>query len=644
MMKKNLILVILLVTSSRVFPQFYKTYDWHANPEIHALTKDEQKESSIGILKKHIVEYRVGIFSDLTSYETTHTITHVNDERGVDRHNTVYIPMYGVKNLVDIKARTINEEGEVTLFDRSQIKEINNVEEYGDFKIFAIEGAGNNSEIELLYTVEKEYDMHGFQTLQADYPIKNAEFVFMTGELNSKVKAYNTAEQFTKIDLETGTAKQLKLYDIPAMAEETYSASDANKVMVTFQCYPKGQNITQDMFWNNVVNNVGGQFFTEEANALVRADIPNVRKDYKDLNTFKMVTLLDEYIKTNFNIVRNNDPSLSDLDQILKNRNSSEFGILKAYAHYLKAFNIEFEVVITANRYTHRFDPDFFNPNSLREFLIYIPSEKKYIAPNRIEYRLGEAPPNILGNYGLFITESFEYYFSKITQTDPAFSRTKRLIDISFDENIESVIVEQTHEYTGHWSALYRAVMNLSSDENKKDFKENVTASGIEDKQILLYETENDDLMQLEYNKPYIIKANFSSEALLEEAGDSYIFQIGKVIGTQSELYQERERVNPIEMDYPNQYDYTITVNIPEGYAVEGLESLILDKSYQSVRGDKLCKFESNYELEDDKIVISIQEFYKSNEYDLARYEEFRQVINAASDFNKASILLKAIE
>lgn len=643
MIKKS-ILLIFIIASSNIFAQFYKTYDWESNPKIHTLSETEQQESSVGILKKHIVEYSVGVFSDLKSYETTHTITHVNDERGVDRHNTVYIPMYGVKNLVDIKARTINADGEITLFDREQIKEVNNVEEYGDFKIFAVEGAGNNSEIELLYTLEKEYDMHGFQTLQADYPIKNAEFIFITGELNSKVKAYNTLEEFQSTSINDNLAKQLKISEISAMAEEQYAASDANKIMVTFQCYPKGQDISQDMFWNNVVNNIGGQFFPEDAHELVREDIPNVRGDYSDLDTFKIVNILDEYIKSNFNIVRNNDSSLSDLDQILKNKNSSEFGILKAYAHYLKALNIEYEIVVTANRYTHHFDPDFFNPNSLREFLIYIPSEKKYIAPNRIEYRLGEAPPNILGNYGLFITETFEYYFSKITQSDPDYSRTTRLIDISFDEDVESVNVSQHHEYTGHWSALYRAVMTLSSDQNKKDFEENVTASGIEDKVILSYETENEDLMQLEYNKPYVIKASFSSEALLEEAGDSYIFQIGKVIGTQSELYQEKERVNPIEMDYPNQYDYEITVNIPKGYVAEGLESLVLDKSYQSVRGDKLCKFESNYELKGDKLIITIQEYYKTNEYELSRYEEFRQVINAASDFNKAAILLKAIE
>ena len=128
----------------------------------------------------------------------------------------------------------------------------------------------------------------------------------------------------------------------------------------------------------------------------------------------------------------------------------------------------------------------------------------------------------------------------------------------------------------------------------------------------------------------------------MEDAGDSYIFEVGKVIGTQSELYQETKRVNPIEMQYPNQYDYRITITIPEGYDVEGMNTLVIDKSYKSETGDKICKFESNYERDGNQLVITIQEYYRSNEYDLNRYEEFRNVINAASDFNKAAILLKS--
>ena len=510
--------------------------------------------------------------------------------------------------------------------------------------IFAIEGVEKNSEIEVLYTVEKEYDMHGQQSIQGEYPIREAQFLFITGEANAKIKAYRTESKFESTTINNTIAKSLTIKDIPAMIDEEYSTPNANKIAVAYQCFPKDQNINQDMFWGNVVNNVGPQFFPEETLKAVIDDLPNVTKEKTELTVFEKATLVDDYIKTNFTIVKNNNAELSDVNYILKNKSASSFGVLKAYSHYLKALDINYEIVVTANRFVKKFDPDFYNPNQLQDFLIYLPTEEKYIATDRIEYRVGEAPFNILGNYGLYITDTLEYYFSEIIQSDPNFSSIKRMVDITFDEDLESAKLEQSQEYTGHWSATSRAILNLSTEQGIKEYEDYLTSSGIEDKVVESYEAIDVEMLQMEYNKPFKTKSVITSESLLEEAGDSYLFQIGKVIGTQSELYQETKRVNPIEMTYPNQYDYTITIAIPKGYTAEGLEVLNIDKNYKSVKGNKLCKFESTYKIEDDKVIITIQEFYKSNKYDLNRYEEFREVINAASDFNKTSILLKAIE
>ena len=644
-MIKQILSLALLVITSTSFAQHYKTYDWETTPSLHELTEAETKASSVRILQNHIVEYATGAFGGtLQSFETTHTITRVNDDKGIGRHNTVYIPMYGVKQVLDIKARTINSEGKITLLNKDNIKEVNNVETYGDFKIFAIEGVEQGSEIEVLYTVEKDYDMHGFQTIQSDFPIRSAEFLFITGDLNANVKAYRTETKFETTTVDGRNAKVLKLKNIPAMIEEEYATPDANKIEVIFQCFPKEQNITQELFWNNVVNNVGSQFFPKEYTENVKTDVTSIVKDLKEPTRFQIVNLVDDYIKTNFTVIKNNNPDLSNLEYILANRTASEFGILKVYAHYLTALEIEYEVVITANRFQFKFDPDFFNPNALRDFLIYIPQERKYVAPGHLEYRLGEAPFNILGNHGLYITKSFEYYFSKIIQNEKDYSRTTRESNISFGEDLEYVTIEQHHEYTGFWSVTNRAVLNLSPEQAVKQFEDYLTGSGIEDKVVENFEIKNKEMLQQTYNLPFIVNCTLKSESLLEEAGDSYIFQLGKVIGTQSELYQETERVNPIEMTYPNQYDYTITVNIPEGYEAEGLESINIKKNYLSINGVEIAKFESKYEQKGNQIIVTIQEFYKTNEFDLHRYEDFRTVINAASDFNKAAILIKPAE
>ena len=640
---KNLYLLLLLL-GSYSYAQEFKTYDWQAKPKIHQLNDSEKDNSSIAILKRHIVEYFMPTDSEEPKiYETEHTITRVLDDKGIAQNNTVYVPMYGVNEVIDIKARAISSSGKVTVLNKDNIKEVKNVEEYGDFKIFALEGVEKNSEIEVLYTVEKEYDIYGSQVLQSGQPIRHAEFLFITGDLNSNVKAYRTDATFEDVVIDGKNAKKLVIENIPAMQEEEYSTPKANNIEVVYQCFPAGQNITQDMFWTNVSNNIGRKVFNTETSPLLMEDIQKITKGETDLSNFQKANRIDNFVKTNFSVIKNNNEELSNLNYALQNRTASDFGILKVYASYLSALNVPYEIVITANRFQLKFDPEFFVPGMLREFMIYLPTEKKYIAPDRVEYRLGEAPFNILGNKGLFIRSDNSHYFQKIGQIDSNYSHIQRNMEISFPDDFDHVNIKQEQDFTGHWSATNRAVLTFSGEQGKEDFKDYLTGSGIEDKEIISYDLKNEDLNQEEYNIPFTVNSEINSGSLLEEAGDSYIFQVGKVIGTQSELYQETERVNPIEMTYPNQYDYTINVKIPDGYTVEGLNSLKLDKSYK-VDGEKIAKFESNYKLNGNDLVITIQEFYKVNEFDLSRYEDFRNVINAASDFNKAAILIKATE
>ena len=131
-------------------------------------------------------------------------------------------------------------------------------------------------------------------------------------------------------------------------------------------------------------------------------------------------------------------------------------------------------------------------------------------------------------------------------------------MNISFENDFESVTIEQDQDYFGYWAETSRAFINLSNEQGLIEYKDYLTGSGIEDKEILRYEVINEDMNMLEYNVPFQVKSAISSEVLMEDAGDSYIFQIGLVIGTQSELYQETERINPIEMPYPNRYSYEI--------------------------------------------------------------------------------------
>ncbi|MEM6687471.1 MAG: hypothetical protein AAF617_16955 [Bacteroidota bacterium] len=641
---RAVILILLCLCTSQAFSQFYTKYDWKKKPKLHELSEKEANESSIAILEKYMVEYVVPeVGNEIQKFETTHTIARVHDEKGIKTHNTVYISMYDVINIVDIKARTISPDGKVTLLNKDNIKEVKNVEEYGDFKIFAIEGAEKDSEIEVLYTLEKEYSAFGRETLQKSYPIKRVEYDFIYGTSAGRVKVYNTDSEFTRESYQGNIGRKLVLENIVPMIEEEYATFDSNKIYIAYQCFGPGTNVTDDMLWSNVVTNITKGLFPSTVHPEIPKIVETILKDQKT-DVFTKVYLIDDYVKTNYTIVQNNNAQLSDIDYIIKNKSASDLGIIKVYSHLLEAAEVEYLPVITADVYEHKFDSEFFNPTALREFLIYIPEVFQYITPNRVDYRLSEIPPNILGNTGIFVNDQKQFSFYKILQKDQDYSRVVRNMNISFEDDMEYAQIDQNQEYYGHWAMNNRAYLNLAPEQAIKEFEDYLTGSGIEDKVVKKYETVNKEMAQLEYNKPFLVNSRITSEFLLEEAGESYIFQVGKVIGTQSELYQETKRVNPIQMQYPNRYNYEIVVTIPTEYEVEGLESLIIKKELLDAEGNQKCKFESNYTMDGNKLTITIEEFYKEFEYDIAEYEGFREVINAASDFNKAAILMNPKE
>jgi hypothetical protein len=187
-------------------------------------------------------------------------------------------------------------------------------------------------------------------------------------------------------------------------------------------------------------------------------------------------------------------------------------------------------------------------------------------------------------------------------------------------------------------------MLNLSNNLNSNELIDYLTTSGLKGKKIIEYSVSNKDIYQPIYNNPFIVKSIISTDSLLKKQNANnkktkrYVFNLGSVIGTQSELYTNKKRINSIEIRYPNYYDYKISVKIPRGYKIEGVENININENHIS-NGDIIAKFESNYSIEGNKLNISIQEFYKSLNYSKSKYDDFRKVINAAADFNKLNIV-----
>ncbi|MEM9023123.1 MAG: hypothetical protein AAGB22_05245, partial [Bacteroidota bacterium] len=139
---------------------------------------------------------------------------------------------------------------------------------------------------------------------------------------------------------------------------------------------------------------------------------------------------------------------------------------------------------------------------------------------------------------------------------------------------------------------------------------------------------------------PLELRGTMKVNSLIERAGNDFLFKIGNVIGAQVEMYQEDERQNAVELDYPHKYLREITLLVPEGYELDGLDNLNMDIEYGDGR-EQTMGFKSTYEFQKGKLYVRVEEYYKRVNYPIGQFEEFRKVINAAADFNKIVLVLR---
>ena len=392
-----------------------------------------------------------------------------------------------------------------------------------------------------------------------------------------------------------------------------------------------------------MVTNVSELFFPKSINKKAEELLKEIKNGYVTIpwNELKIANSIDTYIKKNFIISDKKDQKLNNIDHILEQKESNDFSIIQVYTQLLKLAEIEYEIAISCNRFYLKFDPDFFDPNQLREFLIYIPKSNVYISPNRIEYRATEAPDDLTGNYAMFIDKNLDYYFSEIILENKGFSEINKDIKINISRNLKKSIINEKRYFTGYWGILNRNYVFLSENEKTDFLIDYFTISGLNDKKIIKYKINNYDIDYNFKNEPLEITSKLETKDLISRVNGKILLNVGKVIGLQSNLFKEVERVNPIEINFPNEYSYEIEFLIPKGYKVLAIDNFIKDRKYISVDGNVTAQFKSSANIVNNKLTIKISEYYKSFKYEKNRYNEFRDVINTAAEFYESNIELE---
>jgi hypothetical protein len=648
---KHLFLIVVLFTGflNSGYTASPEKYDWEEDRKKYPISVDDEKIPTIILKDKRVIEYFFDTPDKLMIYKTIHKIILVNTDEAIDQFNKVYVPVEDSKSIVILKARSISKNGKVTLLDKNSFKELQNLENAGSFKIFAIEGLEKGSEIEYIYTVKKEMSLFGREFLQASNPEKNVSLEIISPEnLQFEAKSYNGLPQLKDTILNSKRYLSISLDSIPGAVEEEYSPYDANLKRVEYKlAYNHASSRSRILTWADAAEAIFKQTCVFSSTELSKVKkLCKSQKFYSLQDDESKIKAVENFLKLNYVIKKDNSAEFNLLDKIISNRYGSERGMVRLFEAIYTELNVDHRLVLTSDRSDYKFDGKFDSWIFLDNYLMYFPVSNKYLAPTAVEMRYGMVPFNWTHNEGLFIKRV------KIGDAETSVSEVKFIpalpaessidniyANIVFSPDFDNANINVTKKMSGY-NAVYFQPYYLKLDaETKEKLHDDLMDFISKDAEVTNVQVENTDPNKSLVENPFIIKGDIKLSSLIEKAGSKYFFKLGDVIGRQSELYSDKKRVNVIENSYNRVYIRQIKVKIPQGYVFKNLDDININVAYEE-DGQKTMGFISTYKIEGDMLIVDINEYYNKIEFPVSMYENFRKVINAAADFNKIILIL----
>jgi|GEM_PF-4929145 len=634
-----------IVAQSIDFPQ------WKEKGEIANLSSPFVGMPAEGMLHEVYVDIVPEDAAEPTVYETTHRIIRLRDESVIDRHNKGYISVYNKEALQEIKVRVIHSDGTVINVPEESFRFIENFENHGPFFIYAVDGLSPGSEIETFYTLKMPEYYFGRHFFQYDYPVQESRIVIRSPKNYKFVaKGYNGFDSFRSTEKDGFLYIAGQTHNIMPLDEERYALYSHSRVRVDHRLASviNGDEENPAFSWIELAG-IKRMHLLDNYTS-VKEDVKKLIKTQKWnklKTTAQKIIAAEEFVKSQLRLLDSNEPELSDVKTVLKTKTANRDGAIKLLIYALEQMAIKYSVVFTSPKSNPLPDPDFPFWQAISDAVLYFPTEKKFLDPLDIIFRFGLISDAYIGSYGLFVPDydpvSLQATAPVIKLLDPTyFPVSENNLDAEVVLNLEEGTASITHrqEYTAYRAQQLRPIYSFVGEEEKAELNKQIFTGMINGAEVKNVQVENTGLTADVQMKPFRISADLSSNGLLEQAGENFIFSLGQVIGPQVEMYQEKDRQCDIAMAHPVRYNRHITVHIPDGYSVKTIDGAVLDKKVK-IGDDIAMQFLSGYNQQEDRIVFDLLEEYRNTNLSRMRIEEFRSVINASADYNKAVIIFQ---
>jgi hypothetical protein len=297
-------------------------------------------------------------------------------------------------------------------------------------------------------------------------------------------------------------------------------------------------------------------------------------------------------------------------------------------------------------------DEEFCSPYASDEFIVYLPDQDLYIYPASDFMPIDHVPSWIDGANAMVLTlEDQSVHFRKIEGN----SADKNQVQIKYtiQPDVTSGVSLIDVEGSGTGQVAYDHDLDYYYSESIEEIQselERIISWRFPDGVVESIQAKNESdwgTTHADFNKPYkrSYAAVVRSNSLFSRTENMLLVNIGRVLGPQSNLYNENERLYPIFTPFCKSYSYEIIFQIPEGYELNGVKGIDVDKSLKDENGKKIASFSTEVTMTyNNEIIINIEEYYDQVFIPKELYPGFSEVINAAANFNQATLLLKKVE
>lgn len=654
-MKKSITpLSLLLLTLSAAAQQPAIVHEqWAATPAIHHLDDRYSKESAVILLDKRRIEYVDIDKTKMAQYRTVHRIIRVNDDKGIETFNKIYIGYTDSTDIIDMHARAILPNGAIREVSRQDMKDLKN-DDGRMYKIFAMEGLENGSEVEFYYTTKRKTDYFGEEPLQGTVPILDAQLdILCPDRLVFQMKGDNCTLQVSDTTVNGKRIFATHLADIPAAEKEKYAAYEANlrriEYRLSYSTANGGEHIRINT-WNLLAQRIHEIYETFTEKDLKRVgDIIEDNGWQKLPDDRQKIIAVENYLKQQFTTREDIDnENAANIEWMIRNKIASHHGMIRLYAAIFEKLGINHQIVLTCDRTEKHIDRSFENWNNASQFLFYFPSTKKFLAPTLIYLRYPWIDPDwaatdavfcqktTIGNYTTAIAVVKQVPLEDFNES---FTRDESVI--RFNARLDSLQVDVKESLSGYLALGFRAAYIRSNPEERHTMMKEVARAATGSEKILSSSVENDKIEDDNDNKPFVIEQRTLTDAMLENAGKNILVKLGVILGPQTEMYQEKPRQFPIELSYPHTLERFINFVIPQGYTIKNLHDLAIQQDFKT-NGVTTLGFITESKMDSDTLRIHIVETYRNTDYPISEYENFKKVVNAAADFNKVTLVLIA--